>query len=137
MVILSKTSHKMNLFLWKKRICAVQPTLAITGATQGTSHDKIYQKLRLESLKLRRCYKHLVCVFKVMNEKAHNYLINLIPKYEHTVRTRKNSITSCKCRTNCFKHFNLDILRNSKSISLFKCRLLSFIGPVQNNINNI
>ena len=48
MVILSKTSHKMNLFLWKKRICAVQPTLAITGATQGTSHDKIYQKLGLE-----------------------------------------------------------------------------------------
>ena len=53
-----------------------------------------------------------------------------------------------KCRTNCFKNsffpstlndwFNLDInIRNSESISLFKCRLLSFICPFQNSIYNI
>ena len=87
-------------------------------------------------------------MFKIMNEKAPNYLINLIPKYEPTTRTRSNSIPSYKCRTNCFKHpffpsapnnrFNLDInIRNSESITLFKCRLLSFISPVQNSIYNI
>ena len=44
-------------------------TLAITGAKQGTSRDKIYQELGLESLKSRRWYKSLVCMFKIMNEK--------------------------------------------------------------------
>ena len=34
--------------------------------------------------------------------------------------------------------FNLDInIRNAESITLFKCRLLSFIRPVQNSIYNI
>ena len=87
-------------------------------------------------------------MFQKMNEKASNYLINLIPKYESTIRTRNNSIPSCKCRINCFKHsffpsnlngwLNLDInIRISESITLFKCRLLSFIRPVQNSIYNI
>ena len=58
-----------------------QVTLAITGAIQGTSCDKIYQELGLESLKSRRWYKCLVCIFKIMNKKAPDYLINLIPKY--------------------------------------------------------
>ena len=87
-------------------------------------------------------------MFKIMNEKATNYLINLIPKYEPTIRTRNNSIPSYKCSRNCFKHsffpstlndcFNLDVnIRNSDSITFFKCRLLSFILPVQNSIYNI
>ena len=53
--------------------------LAITGALQGTSREKIYQELGLESLKSRRCHKHLSCLFKIMKEKAPDYLINLIP----------------------------------------------------------
>ena len=79
--------------------------LAITGAIQGTSRDNIYQELGLNSLKSRRSYKRVVCMFKLMNEKVPNYLINLIPKYEPTIRTRNNSIPSYKCRTNCFKNF--------------------------------
>ena len=42
--------------------------LAITGAMQGTSCDKIYQELGLESLKARRWYKHLSCMFKIMKK---------------------------------------------------------------------
>ena len=133
-----------------EKIEAVQykATLAITGTIQGTSCDKIYQGLGLESLKSRRWYKRLGCMFEIMNEKTPNYLINLIPKYEPTIRTRNNSMPSYKCRTNCFKHsffpsalndwFNLDSnIRNSESVTLFKCRLLSFIRPVQNSIHNI
>ena len=72
-------------------------TLSITGAIQGTSRDKIYQQLKLESLESRRWHKRLVCVFKIMNVKVPNYLINLIPKYKATIRTRNNSIPSYKC----------------------------------------
>ena len=66
--------------------------LANTGAIQGTSRDKIYQELGLESLKSRRWYKRLSLMFKIMKEEAPNYLINLIPKCEQTIRTRNNKI---------------------------------------------
>ena len=116
----------------------------MTGAIQGTTGDKIYR----ESLKSRRLYKRLVYMFKMKNEKAPNYLVNLIPKYEPTIRTRNNSILSYKCQTNCFNNsffpstvndwFNLDVnIRTSESISLFKCTLLSFIRPFQNSKYNI
>ena len=88
-----------------------------------------------------------------MTEKAPNYLINLIPECDPTIKTRSNSIPIFHCRIDCFKYsppppppppstlndwFSLDInIRNSKSISLFKRRLLSFICPVQSNIYNI
>ena len=124
-------------------------SLAITGAIQGTSREKIYQELGL--LKSRRWYKRykrLCCMYKIMTEKAPNYLINLIPKCDATIRTRNNSIPTFHCRTDCFKSsffpstvndcFSLDInIRNSDSISLFKSRLLSFNRPVQNKIYNI
>ena len=83
----------------------------------------------------------------MMKEKALNYLINLVPKCEPTIRTRSNSILIFNCRTDCFKYsffpsalndwFNLDLnIRNVGSVSLFKSRLLYFIRPVQRNIYN-
>ena len=55
-------------------------SLAITGGVQSTSHEKIYQELGLESLKSRRWCKCRSCMFKTMNNEAHNYLLNLILK---------------------------------------------------------
>ena len=83
-----------------------------------------------------------------MKEKTPNYLINLVPKCEPTIRTRNNSIPTFNCRTDCFKcsffpsalndWFNLDLnIRNAESVSLFKSRLLPFICPVQRSIYNI
>ena len=122
--------------------------LAITGAMQGTSRDKLNQELGLESLKSRRWYKRLCFMYKIITEKAPNYLINLIPKCDPAIKTRNNSIPTFHYRTDCFKDsffpstsndwFSLDInIRNSELISLFKSRLLSFIPAVQNNIYNI
>ena len=53
--------------------------LAITSDVQVTS-DKMNQKLGLQSLKSRRWYKRLSCMFKIMKEEAPNYLINLVTK---------------------------------------------------------
>ena len=122
--------------------------LAITGAIQGSSREKIYQELGLESLKSRRWYKRLCCMYKIMNGKAPNYLINLIPKCRQPFRTRINHIPTFHCRTDCFKNsffpstlcdwFNLDFsIRNSESIDVFKTRLLSFIRPIANHVYNI
>ena len=92
--------------------------LAITGAIQGTSRDRIYAELGLESLKARRWYKRLSYMFKIMNEQAPSYLINLIPKNNQIIRTRNSHIPIFHCQTDCFKYsffpstlrdwFNLD-----------------------------
>ena len=122
--------------------------LAITGAIQGTSREKIYQELGLESLKNRRWYKRLCCMFKIMNEEAPKYLTNMIPKGQQTIVTRNSNIPTFYCRTDCFKYsffpstlkdwFNLDAsIRNSESIAIFKSRLLSLIRPFQSNVYNI
>ena len=122
--------------------------LVITGAIQGTSRDKLYHELGLESLKSRRWYKRLSCMFKIMKREAPNYLINLIPRCEQTIRTRNNHIPNYHCRTDCFKYsffpstlnewFKLDNnIRNSESIKIFKSKLLSFIRPVQSSIYSI
>ena len=45
-----------------------KPALAITGAMQGSSREKLYQELGLESLKSRRWYKRLCCMYKIMKK---------------------------------------------------------------------
>ena len=79
--------------------------LAITGAIEGNSQGKIYQELGLETLKSRRCYKRLNCIFKVINEEAPKCLIKLIPKCHHFIRTRNSQIPSFHCRPDCFKYW--------------------------------
>ena len=79
--------------------------LGITGAIQGTSRAKIYHELGLESLRAKRWYKRLRCMFKIVKEEAPNYLINLIPKIQQTTRTRINRMPTFHCRTDCFCFF--------------------------------
>ena len=74
-------------------------TLAITAAIQGTSRKKIYQELGLESLRARRWYKCISCMFKIVKEETPNYLINLIPKIQQTTRTRINRTLTFHCGT--------------------------------------
>ena len=83
-------------------VCKV--ALAITGTVQGTSREKIYQELGLESLRARRWYWRLSCMFKIVKEEAHDYLINLIPKIQQTTRTRINHMPTFHCCTECFKN---------------------------------
>ena len=135
------TNLKINLFCEKLESVQYKAALATTGAIQGTSRDKIYQELGLESLKSRRWYKGRSRIFKIIKEEAPNYLINFVPKYERNARTRNNSIRTFNYRKNRFKYsffpstlndwFDLDLsIGNSESISIFKSRLLIFIRPV-------
>ena len=91
-------------FCEKIEVVQYKAALAITGAIQGTSRDKIYQELGLESLKSRRWYKRLTCMFKIMRNEAPEYLINLVPKCEYAINTRNCHIPMYHCRTDCFKY---------------------------------
>ena len=55
--------------------------LAVTGAVRGTSTEKIYQELGLESLKSRRWFRKLCRFHKIFNDKFPSYLFNLIPNF--------------------------------------------------------
>ena len=62
----------------------------ITGATQRTSRENIFQEFGLKLLKFRRWFRRLWCMFKIMKNEARNYLVNLIPKREQTFNARNN-----------------------------------------------
>ena len=97
MEISSLTNVKMNYFCEKLNSLQYKAALAITGAIRGTSRDKIYQELGFESLKSRRWYKRLICMFKIMKKETQNYLINLILKCKEAIRTRNNIFPTYNC----------------------------------------
>ena len=122
--------------------------LAITGAIRGTSREKIYQELGLESLQLRRWYRKLCLFYKVFKNEHPKYLFHLIPVRCTSYATRTESnIPLIKTKHNFFKNSffpsaiiewnNLDPnLRNSKSISVFKEKILNFIRPSSSSFFN-
>ena len=113
--------------------------LAITGAIRGASRENIYQELGLESLQLRCWHRKLCLFYKVFKNEHPKYLFNLIPVRSTPYATRTvGNIPLIKTKHNYFKKSffpsaiiewnNLDPnLRNSKSISVFKEKILNFI----------
>ena len=120
--------------------------LTITGAMRGTSKEKHYKELGLESLQLRRWYRKLGIFFKIYKSKSFQYLCKLIPEKTHAYATRNvDSIPCFKIRHNFFKNCffsstniewnNLDLtLGNSKNFVDFKNSTLKFIRPSPSNV---
>ena len=140
---------KNESFLWEKvKSAQYKATLAIADAIQHSSRDKIYQELSQESLNQEDCLNVYFVYLRITNEKSPGYLIDLIHKYELTIRTGTevyhhiNGELFWAFFVSIFNDwFNLDInIRNPESIflfNLFKCRLLSFTRTVQISIYNI
>ena len=82
-------------------------TFAITGAIQGTSPENISQDLGLESLKSRRWFRRLSCMFEIMKNEAIKYLVSLIPNaFKHsTQETIIYQLIIYNCRADCFKYW--------------------------------
>ena len=123
--------------------------VAITGAIRGTSREKIYQELGLESLQLRRWCRKLCLLYKVFKNEHPKYLFHLTPVRCTSYATRTESnIPLIKTKHNFFKNSffpsaiiewdNVDPnLRNSNSISVFKEKILNFIRPLPNSVFDI
>ena len=62
--------------------------LAMTGAIRGTSKEKLYQELGLESLQLRRWYRKLGMFYKIFKSQSPQYLFKLIPEKTSSYLTR-------------------------------------------------
>ena len=119
-----------------QRIESIQynAAIAITGAITGTSSEKLYQELGLESLRSRRWFRKLCLFSKIYKNKSRSYLYNLIPdrvKFYSTRSSQTNNISNIKTRSNFFRNsfFRSTItewnkldrdIRNSDSLNVFK-----------------
>ena len=122
---------------------------AITGAVRGSSREKLYQELGLESLKSRRWYRKLCLFFKLKKNKHPSYLFDMIPKVLSTRTTRNyNNIPLFNVKHEYFRNSffpstviewnKLDNnIRNSESVSAFKKQILKFIRPSPNSTFNV
>ena len=82
--------------------------MTITGAIRGTSKEKLYLGLGLESLQLQRSYRELVMFYKIYKTKSPQYLFKLIPEKTHAYPTRNvDNIPLFKIRHIFFKNFSL------------------------------
>ena len=80
--------------------------LAITGCIKGTSRDKLYSEVGLESLKDRRWYRRLTTFYKIMKTKFPQYLFSIIPKSIIGIQTRSHlNVPLFNSRTGQFKNY--------------------------------
>ena len=123
----------------------------MTGAIRGTSSEKLYQELGLESLRSRRWLRKLCLFYKIYKNKSPSYLYDLIPdrvKFYSTRSSQIDNISNIKTRSNFFRNSffpstitewnKLDCdIRNSDSLNIFKLSLLKFVRPVANSVFDI
>ena len=66
---------------FQKKLETIQynAALAITGAIRGSSREKVYSELGLESLQDRRSYRKLCVFYKILNNMSPKYLSDIIP----------------------------------------------------------
>ena len=122
--------------------------LAITGAMRGTSKEKLYQELGLESLQLRRWYRKLGMFYKIFKSKSPQYLSKLIPEKTSPYVTRNaDNVFLFNIKHNFYKNSffpssiiewnNLNLqLSNSENFGIFKNNILKFIRPKANSFFN-
>ena len=80
-----------NSFHAKMESIQYNACLTITGAIRGTSREKIYQELGLESFQLRRWYRKLCLFYKGFKNEHPKYLFHLIPVRCTSYATRTES----------------------------------------------
>ena len=130
-------------FVQKLESVQYNASLAITGCFRGTSRDKLYSELGLESLADRRFYRKLIAFYKIVNKKAPQYLIDYLPTQDlASINLRKRpAIYPLDARTEryrnsffpyCISQWNIldSRIRNLPSIATFKRAILDFIRPV-------
>ena len=114
--------------------------LAISGAIRGTSREKLYQEIGIESLEDRRWLRRLCLFYKIINNNTPSYLHDLVKKQIPNYSFRSFSVHSYTSRTKrfqnsffsyCSKQWDEldDKIQNSPSVFSLKKSLLQFIRP--------
>ena len=80
--------------------------LAINGPIRGTSKEKLYQELGIESLKDRRWLTRMSYLYKIISTKLPPYLYELIPPLQRPHRY-PGCFQTFRCRTTFFQNWFL------------------------------
>ena len=76
----------------------------MTGTIRGTSKEKLYQELGLQSMK-ERWFRRLCCFYKILNNQAPAYLYSLFsPPNRHYNTHNYSKIRQIFCRTETFSN---------------------------------
>ena len=90
-------------FHQKMKSVQYNAVLAITDTTRGTSREKLYQELGLESLHKRRWYRKLGYFLKIFRGQSAEYLFRILPSISKAYNTRANDkIPLCIGKHNFF-----------------------------------
>ena len=120
--------------------------LAITGGIRGTSQEKLYAELGLESVKFRWWFRKLACFYKIQSTELPKYLLQLIPTNNHSYILRKPlNVPHYDCRTDTLNNSFFPNVKNKwnkldekmkgvTTFSLFKASLLKMGRPHANYI---
>ena len=139
----SKVSFHQKLELLQYNAC-----LVITGAIRGTSKEKLYKELGLESLQLCHWCRKLSCFYKLFNSEHPHYLFKLISSGSSGYVTRNmHNISFFKTRHTFLKNsFFLSTIiewnkldqnmRNSSSFNIFRKSILKFVRSSANSFFN-
>ena len=115
---------------------------------RGSSREKLYQELGMETLQQRRWYRKLCCFYKILKSQFRKYLYSIIPIHNMSYRTRQcNKVPAINVKHDFFENnfFPSTIIewnkldwkiKNSESFKTFKKRILSFIRPSPNSTFN-
>ena len=126
----------IETFINKTEKSQYDAALTITGAIGGTSWEKLYADLCIESLKFRRWFRKLACVYKIQSTGLSRYLLQLRPTNNHSYSLRKPPNIPHYCfGTDTFKNsFFSNVInkwnkldekiKGATSFSLFKALLL-------------
>ena len=98
--------HYNNSYHQKLESIQYNAALAITGAIRGTSREKLYQELGLDSIKKRLWFRKLCYFFKIVKNQSPKYLFDKIPTTRAVYRTRNNigNIPRFNVKHNFFKN---------------------------------
>ena len=141
---------KPNNESFKSRIESIQykACIAITGAIQGTSRERLYRELGLESLS-DRCWFRKLTIVKCLSPQYLTKYVNLRFTSNYQIRSaNKNNLQEFSCRTNSFKYSffpfcvrewnKLDnTTRDAESIKQFKSMLKNFLSLNQRSLFSI
>ena len=122
-------------------------SFAKTGAIRGTSQEKLYQELGLESLRSRRWLRRMCYFYKLIKTQKPLYLFNLILPQLNSLR-HPNTYSVMRCRNDYFKNSFISYvvrewnklsteIRNSTSYQQFRKSLLPFIKPTCSSLFSI
>ena len=77
---------------FQQRLASLQykGSLAVTGAFKGSSTEKLYQLLGLESLQNRGWFRKLWVFYEIVKGQSLKYLFDLIPSNSNSYQTRNS-----------------------------------------------